>query len=75
LQGPNLGRHTSIHAICKHNPAPSLPQNDIGVALGTATEVAMETDVITVVKGDLRAWHMSLMTTRNSAEFVVRLRR
>jgi hypothetical protein len=43
--------------------------------MGTVPDVAMEADVITVVKGDLRARYISMKTTQYSAESVPRLRR
>ncbi len=52
------------------NDAPALAAADVGIAMGTGTEVAIQSASITLVKGDLRALHQAFALSRATMKII-----
>ncbi|WP_395741414.1 copper-transporting P-type ATPase [Prosthecobacter sp.] len=52
------------------NDAPALAAADVGIAMGTGTEVAIQSAAVTLMKGDLRALHQAFSLSRATMKVI-----
>ncbi|MCB1279500.1 copper-translocating P-type ATPase [Prosthecobacter sp.] len=52
------------------NDAPALAAADVGIAMGTGTEVAIQSAPVTLLKGDLRALHHAFALSRATMKVI-----